>query len=443
MVRWYAAYQCLGNSANKIVQITNGVNQLGIKNDVPLMRIEPKKSGQYYLFLAVECEEDGEFPVPNSLALLETFANLPTRLCIPLSERESIHAMSVTPVDTLEFFDRIPRMDAPPTSTFHPMDEFEAADLASPPLLDKDQVLAQNRLLAWCSAKGSGSWSQFLDACTTLGCAEGPQSAKRLQRRLRLLGHVETTSSGGWNATPPALVLAGQIQEPNIFFLCGQRTGQMILEVTDPSLITDDPQPRGDAPSRISAGSETTLLSIIGPPVGPVKRSANVSALLSFNLKSLKEWESGLDQFPYVFNDVDYVNGGYTVKKYGLSDFHEDLFRQETGLYELSPRDNPSGAEDRTVTGYYNEEEATWHRGDWYGLRFLSKVRTKEVYSYDYDAKTGDFSIPQEWRWPEIYERALVLSSGRLPVLDGSRITYNLIEETTLSELHQKLEVSD
>jgi hypothetical protein len=235
----------------------------------------------------------------------------------------------------------------------------------------------------------------------------------------------------------------GRIQAPNTFFLCGQRTELMISEVTDSAQVTLDPQPRGDAPSRVSAESDAPLGSVLGPPVGPIRHSGDVPALLSANLKSLNEWESGLDQFPYVFNDVDYVNGGFTVKKYSLSEFHECLFRQEVGLYELSPKDNSDGAEDRIVTGYYNQGAGTWHRGDWYGLRFLAKVRTYEPYTYDYDAGTGDFSIPQEWRWPEVYERALVLSSGRLPVLTGNRIIYEQIDETTLSGLHQKLEVAD
>ena len=217
----------------------------------------------------------------------------------------------------------------------------------------------------------------------------------------------------------------------------------MISDGTDFGQLRRDPQPRGDAPSRISTGSGVSLDSVIGRPVGPIRNVGVASALLADNLKSLKEWESDLDQFPYVFNDVDYVNGGYTVKKYSLSEFHECLFRQEVGLYELSPKDNAGGVEDGIVTGYYNQGDGTWHRGDWYGLRFLVKVRTYEPYSYDYDAGTGDFSIPQEWRWPEVYERALVLSSGHLPVLTGSRLTYEQIDETTLSGLHQKLEVAD
>ena len=456
MVRWYAAYQCAGNSTTKAALVTRGVNQLGIKDEVPLMRIELARKGQWYLFLAIECDGEGAFPVPDSLSNLENFADLRGRLGIPLDERESINKMSVTPVETQEFFDRIPRMVSP-TMNFQPMDELEADEFFSPPVLvppsgeggagqsvlDKDQVLAQDRLLIWCSTKGSGSWSQFLDACTTLGSAEGRQSAKRLQRRLRLLGHIETTSHGHWSVAPPALVQSGQTQVSNAFFLCGQRTGQMISDGTDFGQLRLDPQPRGDAPSRISTGSGVSLDSVIGRPVGPIRNVGVASALLADNLKSLKEWESDLDQFPYVFNDVDYVNGGYTVKKYSLSEFHEGFFREEAGLYELSPNNNAGGTEDGTVTGYYNEEDRTWHRGDWYGLRFLAKVRTNESYSYDYDAGTGDFSIPQDWRWPEVYERALVLSSGHLPVLTGSRINYEQINETTLSGLHQKLEVAD
>jgi len=456
MVRWYAAYPCSGNSATKAAQVTKGVNELGIKNDIPLMRIEPSRRGPYYLFLAIECEGECEFPVPDTLQNLEEFAGLSVRIPIALDEREKINGMSATSVDILEFLDRIPQM-VTQTNAFQPMDEHEADDWTSPPVLfppagkdgtgqsvsDKDQVLAQDRLLAWCSAKGSGSWSQFLDACTTLGCAGDRQSGKRLQRRLRLLGHIETTSHGHWSVAPPALVESGQAQVTNAFFLCGQRSGQMISEGTDFGQLRFDPQPRGDAPSRISTGSGVSLDSVIGRPVGPIRNVGVASALLADKLESLKEWESDLDQFPYVFNDVNYVNGGYTVKKYSLSEFHEGFFREETGLYELSPKNNAGGTEDGTVTGYYNEEDRTWHRGDWYGLRFLAKVRTNELYSYDYDVETGDFSIPQEWRWPEVYERALVLSSGHLPVLTASRINYEHIDETTLSGLHQKLGIAD
>lgn len=444
MVRWYAAYPCFGNSISKATLVARSVNELGIKDDIPLMRIEPSKSGNYYLFLAVECEggEDDPFPVPDSLLQLEKYANLSGRIELGLDDRDNINHMSRSPVDVQEFFDRIPRVVLPIVATL-PNDEDESSDSSTTGgiVFDENQVMAYDRLLAWCSAKGSGSWSQFLDACGTLGVAEGSQLARRLQKRLRLLGHIETDHRGRWSMAPPASVQFGQSQTPTGFFLCGQRTDQIITESIASVRLTRDHQPQGNTPCRIS--SEVSLDLVIPPPVGPINHVGNVSEALSENLKYLTEWESDLVPFPAAFQDNDFVIGGYSFKKYGLSGFQDWYGKQfEGGFYELFPLDNIGDPEDGKVTGYYNEKPGSWHRGDWYGLRFLAKVRAKDQYSYEYDLSTGTFSISEEWRWPEIYERALVLSSGLLPASMNGRLTYKQIDKIVLDTLHKKLEVA-
>ena len=55
-------------------------------------------------------------------------------------------------------------------------------------------------------------------------------------------------------------------------------------------------------------------------------------------------------------------------------------------------------------------------RGEWYGLRFLALRRSgKYLKAMWRDEDGGLLAVPYRQRWPLLYERALVLSTGLLP----------------------------
>lgn len=54
---------------------------------------------------------------------------------------------------------------------------------------------------------------------------------------------------------------------------------------------------------------------------------------------------------------------------------------------------------------------------------------------------TERLAIPIYQRWPEIYERALVLASGQLPTYQGSWLLYDKVEREVVRQLTKKLNV--
>lgn len=56
-----------------------------------------------------------------------------------------------------------------------------------------------------------------------------------------------------------------------------------------------------------------------------------------------------------------------------------------------------------------------------------------------YNSTLGQLAVPLDWRWPEIYERALVLGSGRLPTYRAGWLVYEAINLEMLEEFSRKL----
>lgn len=82
---------------------------------------------------------------------------------------------------------------------------------------------AFNKLLYWLSARGSGTWQAFCDACEALKIAVKP---RRVFRRLRLLGHVEYLDHGKrWQVCPPRVACSA---DGSYSYLIGQRTPSML-----------------------------------------------------------------------------------------------------------------------------------------------------------------------------------------------------------------------
>src|SRR5262249_29084708 len=91
---------------------------------------------------------------------------------------------------------------------------------------------AIDRLLAWLSAAGEGRWEAFVRAAARLGAAADIAAARRLFRRMLLLGHMESSPDGrSWSVTPPVLVQAAV--DPSVVFCCGSRTERLLRSLPD------------------------------------------------------------------------------------------------------------------------------------------------------------------------------------------------------------------
>jgi hypothetical protein len=88
-----------------------------------------------------------------------------------------------------------------------------------------------------------------------------------------------------------------------------------------------------------------------------------------------------------------------------------------------------------------------WFQGDWYGLRFLALQYSGQKLMAKYDRDTHNLYIPWSQRWSEIYERALVLSSGCLPSevktnLFGRTLQYQNLQAEVAELLASKLNIN-
>jgi hypothetical protein len=92
----------------------------------------------------------------------------------------------------------------------------------------------------------------------------------------------------------------------------------------------------------------------------------------------------------------------------------------------------------RTV--FYDQPNNWWLQGDWYGLRFLALYHNQDISCIVHYKKTTEkLAILSDQRWPEIYERALVLASGQLPTYQRTEQSWWLVYERISLKLATQL----
>lgn len=294
-------------------------------------------------------------------------------------------------------------------------------------------------LLYWLSALGRGTWQSFKKACQTLELEE----AKRILRRFKLLGHLESSPDGKrWSIAPTALVQVDSLWWEPEFFLCGQQNEALLEELQNYSTINSIHQPRGDAPPCLRVRLANSMVvervieqikSRLGITIYRADRPAGQLAEL---LPELEKWRLGLRPLPGVvpsFCDWRRFDGN------NGNNFVECDAPNQSGMYEMLRREEGRSTGGRTLfTLFYDAETETWRQGDWYGLRFLALQQSDRPCLARYDAVSNCLAIPYSQRWPELYERALVLASGRLPTYKKNRLSW-LVYENIERELGQRL----
>ena len=213
----------------------------------------------------------------------------------------------------------------------------------------------------------------------------------------------------------------------------------MISNLRDSSDLQEIPQPYAGGPS-IGLINTDDLPSFkskleVGFRALEYKNSPNLSGDLAEHLLPIKQWTQRLQKLS-ITNEI---LPAYELKIWVDGEFKTTAMANASGFYELWPTEDNMPK----VTAYYDSDREQWLRGDWYGLRFISRIAAGDEYRWSYQEDTGSLTIPEAWRWPEIYERALVLSSGQLPSRSGGNLSYHWVDEETLSILHKKLDVRD
>jgi hypothetical protein len=428
--RWYTGFKYRGNPQEMIKQISEQVQKHNLSKSIPLLRVEknPKPRKEFYFFLAIESNELGEIPSDVKTNLLElplSFFKIPAVPCRNVFTYEQIKPMVGVAHDVHSYTTNIPYKPQVKITFDNP---FELAPLQSINYIDGIQSSEQsNRLLYWLSTLGSGTWETFRKTCQTLKIEE----PKRILRRLRLLGHLETSANGSKWSTAPTTIVKIESTQPE-FILCGQRNLKLIHELESLGIVADIAyQPRGEAPSclRLAVNNPEIITTKF-----PIINAGEASRKLADILPEIKTWQQNLTR-------LELVPSMQQWKKFN-GDNKENKFEvcgtpHETGMYQMCDENlNPR------YTLFYEQETKTFHQGDWYGLRFLG-LQSQRVSCQAYcDIDNRKLAIPINQRWPEIYERALVLASGKLPTYQNSWLIYENICKEFGYLLSEKLNVN-
>lgn len=283
-----------------------------------------------------------------------------------------------------------------------------------------------DRFLQWLSAAGEGRWESFVRVARILGVSADAANARRLFRRLVLLGHLDSSPDGrAWSIAPPVVVQS--VAQPRSAFWCGCRSEPLLRSLPASWQVSDPtPQMDGFGPSKrpIVIPSEVDhqwLSASTEPPTwqtpswgGPV--AERLAALLPL----IDEWAKTLQPVatltpPDAVEQWNLASASFVKSQ----DFRIDATGRchgATGVYRLAYGEAPNAYHLTVFLDSAAPPGDQLLRGEWYGLRFLALHRNnkyrKAMWSGEED---GTLAIPERHRWPLLYERALVLASGFLP----------------------------
>lgn len=437
MPRWYMGFRCYGKPQMILGDITKVVQRNNLGNIVPVVKVERSvQHGPFYLFAAIESSALGEVPGVVQSTLLHLPA-LKTRLP-GFFTFEEIRGMVEGELDVHNYAPTIPYKHSQSLLDESPFDVVgEILDQHN-----EDDTLMQtqrhDRLMLWASAAGWGSWRTFRGACQILGLDRDGSQSRRIFRNLRLLGHAEVSQSGAyWSASPPVLVGLNLPGGESAYCLCGQRNIKMLQALHEVANVQSHPQGRGEAPAmiRVYTSDIQQVLSHVRESVLPLQlwTEENPSYRLAQIIPSIVGWKNGLGSIEGIHPEM------FTVKRFNGSAFIAQPFQGEGGFYELWPLKDFASAKRPLYTLFYDNTIKRWLLGDWYGLRFLSSQMGNIPCPVRYESSTRRLAISRRWRWPELYERVLVLASGQLPAQNSIWLIYEAIEPRVFNELSIKL----
>lgn len=442
----------MGTSPQLLVEQVAGIvrrNQLG--SLVPVVRYEKRtgRSRMFYFFMAIESESENIIPDPVHSTLLQlSYFRSPLPGGFKLDQ---IRSMVSAELDVQDYARRITYRVTAAIDEFDPFASQDGTAEAEEAQLDGvlDRTQRYDRLLLWLTSAGAGSKSLFQRACSMLGLdADGKQSG-RILRRLRLLGHVELSSDGRrWSAAPSVLVRVPDpkaaydatdtySEGPVVYTLCGRRSTYLVGQLRQIATVAEVPQEQGDGPSTLritvdEPGVFWERVSQLGFGHG-LHDGGRVAVRLAQILPPVDGWLQMLEPIPGV------VSSMYNTRRYRDGDFVHCHFTGQNGFYQLWPLEPARGESTPKLELFYNAPTDQWLRGDWYGLRFAAQQTSEEACPAKYYPEHARLAVAFDSRWPELYERALTLASGKLPVRNGPWLVYEGITTDLLSELEKKI----
>ena len=219
---------------------------------------------------------------------------------------------------------------------------------------------------------------------------------------------------------PPSLVTTESADGRYTTFLAGQRSTALLQALRDAAQFENEIQPYGDAPEVVRATFDsqdqaTYFARDFSQHHHPLFLAELAGHRIACALPDLVGWESRLSS-PVV------VIGNYKFELWEDGDFNGLPLPSQTGMYRLTPMTDRYGSPQLTL--FYDAERGLWRRADWYGLRYLTLRRTGEHIEFVYDQNLRTLRIDRNQRLPHMYERALVLASGRLPIFRNDQVIF-------------------
>lgn len=447
MVRWYAANRLVGRRPDSIVaEISTVVRQNDLGRVLPLIRIERKARGQFYLFLAIESDARGQ--LPDQLQRLHEYPIIKNLLrqsdgsAVQDFKLDQIQGMVTGEISVQDYARRLTRaiLTAPTFAEPFPPDDPDAGlDAAEDDLLARSRQY--DRLLIWLSAAGSGSLAVAQQACRALGLDADGQQTGRILRRLRLLGHIERSPNGKqWSIAPVVLTRVAGPAGGDLYLLCGGRDHAMLAALRRHTAVEETPQSRGDGPARVTIATEDVdrlAATLQGEEVVRQVRidTVPVALRLATLLPPVKRWPETLEGMNGIKPEM------YEVHRFQGDGFVEGVV-SGSGFYELYQRDRRGSSATPDYRLFFDAGRDRWLAGDWYGLRFLARMIEGQSCPAHYELFNARLAIPEQFRLPELYERALVLCSGRLPERRGDWLWYDDVEPDLFTTLSAKLQLA-
>jgi len=430
-LRWYKGFLCEGSQEQIIEKIYELVCKFSLERFVLHMYKSELINNKFYIFLGIESEKLGHIPQELITHLIIPLQKLHrcifTEICSSFSYYDEIRSRIGLEIQSCEFTNRIPYRPKSKIIVNNPFDITIVTSKSKNHILASENIKAYVQryeyLLYWLSTLGTGTWETFRRTCNTLQLEE----SNRILRRFRLLGHLETCANGSkWSSAPTTIV---QIEsEQSEFILCGQRNIKLINQLKLLGIVVNiADQPRGEAPPclRLLVDNPDIITNEL-----PLINVGKASQKLSEILPEITTWQQKL-------TTLELVASMQKWRKFNSDNKFEICGNpNETGMYEICDENF-----NHRYTLFYNQETKTWHQGDWYGLRFLSLQSQGISCQVYYDIDSKKLVVPTNQRWPEIYERALVLASGKLPTSDKSWLIYENINRELAYVLSEKLNV--
>ena len=431
--RWYAGFSCRGNPQEVLELISRKVQEFELSTLVPLIRVEKKARGQFYVFVAVESERPGQFPsaFEDYLHPLPCF-EYPAVKGASHFTYEQIKPMVGPAHKVEEYTNPIPFQEPQLRINHDPFADFE--------VLDAQQNSNPNltKLLDWLSAKGYGSWETFQNVCQSLAI----EHPGHVLRKLKLSGHIETSPNGKkWSIAPTAIVPLNPDPENLEFYLCGQQNTCLRQDLAKIADIKPEGQPTTFGLPRwkviFSDRATYEQLEMLGNV--KIHKPGNIAQRLAECLPKIEEWQANL---PIVGG---IVSTQYHWRQYQPESqaFQDYSLPDQTGLYEMR-READQSYPERPF--FYEADTEIWRQGDWYGLRFLALYHSGNIQECAYRPHQKQLAILAAERWPQLYERALVLASGYLPswhnIYDQSWLIYHNITSDLAYWLTEQLSLT-